>query len=166
MAAGHYLPESTCAAPGANLPDGRGWTAVPERAAIKDAPPLPQWLAAILRPPRREEDQETNNVETSDDRGRAYAIAALDGVEPELAGAPTGERNERLYKTAFRLATMAARGWLMETEIVEVLVRACEDNQYLREHGHRATMKTIESGIRDGLSVPHDDLEDRDDGAA
>jgi hypothetical protein len=38
-------------APGANLPDGRGWTAVPERAAIKDAPPLPQWLAAILRPP-------------------------------------------------------------------------------------------------------------------
>ena len=93
-------------------------------------------------------------------------MAALNGVEAELAAAPAGERNERLYKTAFRLATMAARGWLMESEIIETLVRACEANHYLREHGHRATMKTIESGIRDGLSVPHDDLEDRDDGAA
>ena len=132
--------------PGARLPDGRGWTAVPGRAAINDAPPLPQWLAAILRPPQREEAREPNNTETSDDRGRAYAMAALNGVEAELAAAPAGERNERLYKTAFRLATMAARGWLMESEIIETLVRACEGNQYLREHGHRATMKTIESG--------------------
>ena len=152
--------------PGARLPDGRGWTAVAGRAPIHDAPPLPQWLDDILRPPQREEAREPNNTETSDDRGRAYAMAALNGVEAELAAAPAGERNERLYKTAFRLATMAARGWLMESEIIETLVRACEANQYLREHGHRATMKTIESGIRDGLNVPHDDLEDRDDGAA
>ena len=102
---------------------------------------------SILRPPQREEAREPNNSETSDDRGRAYAMAALNGVEAELAAAPAGERNERLYKTAFRLATMAARGWLMESEIIETLVRACEGNQYLREHGHRATMKTIESGI-------------------
>ena len=133
--------------PGARLPDGRGWTAVAGRSPIHDAPPMPQWLVAMLRPPQREEAREPNNTETSDDRGRAYAMAALDGVEAELAAAPTGERNERLYKTAFRLATMAARGWLMESEIIETLVRACEGNQYLREHGHRATMKTIESGI-------------------
>ena len=120
----------------------------------------------LLRPPRCEEAREPNNSETSDERGRAYAAAALEGVEAELAAAPAGERNERLYKTAFRLATMTARGWLMESEIIETLVRACEGNQYLREHGHRATMKTIESGIRDGLSVPHDDLEDRDVGSA
>jgi hypothetical protein len=93
-------------------------------------------------------------------------VAALNGIEAELAAVPAGERNERLYQTAFRLATMAARGWLMESEIIETLVRACESNQYLREHGHRATMKTIESGIRDGLNVPHDDLADRDGGAA
>ena len=152
--------------PGARLPDGRGWMAVPGRAAINHAPPLPHWIADMLRPPQREEAREPNNSETSDERGRAYAVAALKGVEAELAAAPAGERNERLYKTAFRLATMAARGWLMESEIIETLVRACEANQYLREHGHRATMKTIESGLRDGLNVPHDDLDDRDDGAA
>jgi hypothetical protein len=115
----------------------------------------------MLRPTQRPETPEPKKTETS--RGRAYAMAALDRVEGELAAAPTGERNERLYKTAFRLATMAARGWLMESEIIDTLVRACEGNLYLREHGHRATMKTIESGIRDGLGVPHDDLEDRDD---
>ena len=153
-------------APGARLPDGRGWTAVAGRSPIPKAPPLPHWLEEILRPPQREEAREPNNSETSDERGRAYAVAALKGVEAELAAAAAGERNERLYKTAFRLATMAGRGWLMESEIIETLVRAAEANQYLREHGHRATMKTIESGIRDGLNVPHDDLADRDDGAA
>ena len=134
-------------APGARLPDGRGWTAVAGRAPIHDAPPLPHWIEDMLRPPQREEAREPNNSdETSDERGRAYAMAALNGIEAELAAAPAGERNERLYKTAFRLATMAARGWLMESEIIEALVRACEANHYLREHGHRATMKTIESG--------------------
>jgi uncharacterized protein DUF3987/bifunctional DNA primase/polymerase-like protein len=152
--------------PGARLPDGRGWTAKAGRSPIHDAPPLPPWLDGMLRPPRREEAPEPNNTETSDKRGRAYAVAALNRVEGELAAAPAGERNERLYKTAFRLATMAARGWLMESEIIETLVRACESNQHLREHGHRATMKTIESGLRDGLNVPHDDLDDREDGAS
>jgi Bifunctional DNA primase/polymerase, N-terminal len=152
--------------PGARLPDGRGWTAMVGRSPIHDAPPMPQWLVVMLRPTLREEARETNNADTSDDRGRAYAMAALDQVEAELAAAPTGERNERLFKTAFRLATMAARGWLMESEIIETLLRACEGNQYLREHGHRATMMTIESGLHDGLNVPHDDLVDRSDGAA
>ena len=152
--------------PGARLPDGRGWIVVPGRTAIKDAPPLPQWLAVMLRPPEREDDREPNNSETSDDRGRAYAMVALKGTEAELAVAGEGERNKRLYQTAFRLATMAARGWLMESEIIETLVRACESNHYLREHGHRATMKTIESGLSDGINVPHDDLADRDDSAA
>jgi hypothetical protein len=40
------------------------------------------------------------------------------------------------------------------------LIRACERNNYLREHGHSATMKTIENGLRDGLDAPHDDLGD------
>lgn len=148
-------------APGANLPDGRGWAVVPERASINDAPPLPQWLAAILRPPQREEAAGQGASETSQERGRAYGIAVLNGVESELAAVPAGERNERLYKTAFRLATMVARGWLMEGEVIETLVSACEGNLYLREHGHAATVKTIDSGIRDGLGVPHVDLEDR-----
>src|SRR5439155_11515756 len=120
--------------PGARLPDGRGWTAIIGRSPIHDAPPMPQWLLAMLRPARCEEASERSNADTSEDRGRAYATAALDQAEAELAAAPNGERNERLFKTAFRLATMAARGWLMEGEIVETLLRAREGNNYLREH--------------------------------
>lgn len=32
----------------------------------------------------------------------------------------------------------------------------------MREHGHRATIKTIESGIEAGRKEPHPDLPDRD----
>src|SRR5262249_42321067 len=35
-------------------------------------------------------------------------------------------------------------------------------NKYLREHGHLATMKTIESGIEAGKKEPHPDLPDRE----
>ena len=63
------------------------------RAPIHQAPPLPQWIENILRPPQREEAREPNNSETSDERGRAYAVAALNGVEAELAATPAGERN-------------------------------------------------------------------------
>ena len=133
-------------APGAYLPDGRGWRAVPGRAAIKGAPQIPQWLDAMLRPPQHEAAR-GSGTDTSEKRGRAYGVAALNEVEGELTAAPAGERNDRLYRTAFRLATMVARGWLMESEVIETLVRASEGNQYLREHGRGATMKTIESGI-------------------
>jgi hypothetical protein len=151
-------------APGARLPDGRGWTVVPGRNPIQSAPPLTPWLADILRRPQHEPRDEPND-ETSDARGHAYGVVALKSIEAELSAVPEGERNAKLYKVAFRLGTIAARGWLMGSEIADALVRACEANFYLREHGMPATMKTIDSGIRDGLKVPHDDLEDRDDDA-
>src|SRR5262249_22099866 len=57
-----------------------------------------------------------------------------------------------------------------EQTVTDALLGACDANKYLREHGHRATMKTIESGIEAGKKEPHPDLPDRDsscgDGAA
>ena len=46
------------------------------------------------------------------ERERLYARAALDGCGDELAAAPSGTRNDVLYKKAFRLGTMVARGWI------------------------------------------------------
>jgi hypothetical protein len=147
--------------PGAVLPDGRGWVRVAERPPVTQPAEL-AWIEDILR--RSAEPPKDNPAgETPDRRGRAYAEQALREIEAGLAITREGERNERLYKAAFRLGTMAARGWLMESEIIGALLPACESNQYLREHGHRATLRTIESGIRDGLNVPHDDLGDRDE---
>ena len=57
---------------------------------------------------------------------------------------------------------MIARDWVDEKTVADALLGACDANKYLREHGHRATMKTIESGIEAGRKEPHPDLPDRE----
>ena len=110
--------------PGAVLPDGRGWVRVAERPPITHAAQL-AWIESILRRPAQPARDDHPAGETSDQRGRGYAEQALREIEAELAITREGERNERLYKAAFRLATMSARGWLMEGEITGALLRAC-----------------------------------------
>jgi hypothetical protein len=161
-------------APGAVLPDGRQWTSVngraPLPAAFKDCtiPELPQWLKDIIRANQQPNKDGINRCarrasEAADgSRGQAYAAAALDGVVAELGAAPTGKRNETLNAVAFRLGRMVARGWIDQKNVADALLGACDTNKYLREHGHRTTMKTIESGIEAGKKEPHPDLPDRD----
>jgi Bifunctional DNA primase/polymerase, N-terminal len=163
-------------APGAVLPDGKRWQAVNGRPLLADAfkagsiPELPQWLADIIRPNRRSNggplDEDAHGFAdmpgaNSRSRGEAYAAAALDGAVAELSGAPNGKRNETLNAVAFRLGRMIARGWVDEKTVADALLGASDANRYLREHGHRATTKTIESGIEAGRKQPHPDLPDR-----
>jgi len=125
-------------------------------------PELPQWLADIIRPNRRSNGGVLDeDARTTFSRGEAYAAAALDGVVVELSAAPIGKRNETLNAVAFRMGKMVARGWIDQKTVADALLGACDANRYLREHGHRATMKTIESGIAAGKKEPHPDLPDR-----
>jgi hypothetical protein len=101
-------------------------------------------------------------VANSSSRGQAYATAALQGAAAELSAAPTGKRNETLNAVAFRMGKMVARGWIDQKTVADALLGACDANKYLREHGHSATMKTIESGIEAGRKAPHPDLPDRE----
>jgi hypothetical protein len=163
-------------APGAQLPDGEWWQSVNGRPLLGDAfkagtiPELPQWLADIIRPSRRsndgvaDEDAQIFDKKGANDsrRGQAYAAAALDGAVAELSAAPSGKRNETLNAVAFRLGRMIVRGWADDKTVADVLIGACDANKYLREHGHRATIKTIESGIEAGKKEPYPDLPDRD----
>jgi hypothetical protein len=158
-------------APGAALPNGQRWRPVSGKPLLTDAlkagtiPELPQWLADIIRPNPKPNGQRNKFVNTagvdSGSRGEAYAAAALDGAVADLGATPIGKRNETLNTMAFRLGRMVARGWIDEKTVAEALLGACEANQYLREHGHRATMKTIESGIEAGRREPYPDLPDR-----
>jgi hypothetical protein len=59
------------------------------------------------------------------------------------------------------MGRMIARDWIDERMVADALLGACDANKYLREHGHRATLKTIESGIGAGKKEPHPDLADR-----
>jgi len=161
-------------APGAVLPDGRQWTSAngraPLPAAFKDGtiPELPQWLKDIIRPNQQPNKDGINRCarrasEAADgSRGQAYAATALDGVVAELGAAPPGKRNETLNAVAFRMGMMIARGWIDKQTVTDALLGVCDANKYLREHGHRTTMKTIESGIEAGKKEPHPDLPDRE----
>jgi hypothetical protein len=163
-------------APGAVLPDGKQWQAINGRPLLTDAfiagtiPELPQWLSEIIRPNRQPNGNGTDEYArnfakrgaNSSSRGEAYAATAVDGAVAELSAAPTGKRNEMLNSMAFRLGRMIACGWVDEKTVSDALLCACDANRYLREHGHRATMKTIESGIEAGKKEPHPDLPDRE----
>jgi hypothetical protein len=185
MDAANYRTASMCVvggfviAPGAVLPDGKRWQSVNGRPLLADAfkagtiPELPQWLADIIRPNRQSKggalDEDARSFDdmpgaNGRSRGEAYAAAALDGAVAELSIVPNGKRNEMLNATAFRLGRMIARGWIDEKTVTDALLGACDANRYLREHGHRATMKTIESGIEAGRKEPHPDLLDRESG--
>ncbi len=164
-------------APGAVLPDGKCWQSVNGRPSLADAfkdgtiPELPQWLSDIIRPNQQPNGDRIDELArsfadmpeaNSSSRGQAYAAAVLQGAAAELSAAPIGKRNGMLNAMAFRLGRMIARDWIDEKIVAEALLGACDANQYLREHGHRATMKTIESGIEAGRKEPHPDLPDRE----
>ena len=123
--------------PGATLPDGRGWIRVAERPPVTQAAQL-TWIESVLRRPAEPPREEHPAGETSDPRGRAYAEQALHEIEHELAATRKGERNEKLYKAAFRLGTMAARGWLTEAEIEGALRCACQANGLVKDDGAAA----------------------------
>jgi hypothetical protein len=92
-------------------------------------------------------------------RERAYAQAALDGCADELAQTPAGDRNNVLYQKAFRLGTMAARGWISRDEVLEVLLEAAAACGLTPDDGEDKTRRTIKSGLDGSEQKPHPDLE-------
>jgi len=161
-------------APGAVLPDGKRWQSVNGRPLLTDAfktgtiPELPQWLTDIIRANRKPNGDGIEYARSFADmrgangiREQKYALAALSGCAIELARTAEGGRNEKLNKVAYHMGRLIVRGWIEEAAVINALLEACNRNSYLREHGHRATMKTIESGIEAGRKEPHPDLPDR-----
>lgn len=99
-------------------------------------------------------------------RERAYAQAALDACTEELAGTPPGDRNNILYKKCFRVGTMAARSWVTRSEAEVALFDAAALCGLVSDDGEAQTRRTIKSGLDDGATAPHPNLDDQqaDDG--
>ena len=96
-------------------------------------------------------------------RERSYAQAALDGCAEELAATAAGDRNNSLYKKAFRLGTMVARGWISRTDVETTLTEAMAANGYVADKGLAAVEATLKSGIEAGMTTPHEDLREQPD---
>jgi putative DNA primase/helicase len=96
------------------------------------------------------------------DREQKYALAALAGRAHDLEIMPPNSgRNDALNKTAFRLGTMVARGWIGRDEIENRLFAAAAVCGLVADDGERAVRATIKSGLDSGAEQPHPDLEDR-----
>jgi len=135
-------------APGAVLPNGKRCQSANGKPSLADAykagaiPELPRWLADITRPKPRL----NGGAPDEDARGFVEIKGANSGSRARRGGRrtqcrPVGKRNEMLNAMALGLGRMIARGWVDERTVVDALLGACDANKFLREHGHRATMK-------------------------
>lgn len=115
--------------------------------------PLPEWLLELLRPaalpaapPRPPAPVRTLPTAS---RAERYAAAALEGSADDVATAPEGERNRRLFAAARRLGELhgTAPDVLAETAVREQLLAAA-----LRSgQSERESLRTIRSGWERGL---------------
>lgn len=108
-------------------------------------PPIPDWLAALLKPPPEPEWKRQPYVPTGD-RARGAVMRAVHAVQD----APQGKANDILNKQAFRLGTWCGAGLLSEAEAVDTLYAAART----RRVPHREARDTIRSGFKAGVRQP------------
>lgn len=72
-------------------------------------------------------------------------------VLKEYAQAGPGERNERLYSSAFKLGQLARQQRLSLVEIERLLMERCAENGLEDEDGTRACLQTINNGLTAGI---------------
>jgi RecA-family ATPase len=75
--------------------------------------------------------------------------------------APETGRNERLYRAAFRMGTMVARGWIERATVEGRLLEACRTNALEQDTGAVAVRASLRSGLDGGVAVPHADLDEQ-----
>ena len=111
-------------------------------------PSIPEQAAARVRPPADRPPRSSSH--------RSYAEAALRGEADDLARTMTGDRNKQLNNAALKLGTLVAAGALTEGEVIGALYDASVANGLIADDGERATMATINSGLRKGLQNPRE----------
>ena len=141
-------------APGVDIVAGNQvmrWIGTQGYALFVDAPIafLPEeWVAALEDQP--EPAPQPVRI-TSQDRGRRYAVTALERSALELCGI-SAQRNCALTRVAFRLGRLVPA--IAEEEIEADLLLACEENGSLKEHGRRACVQTIRRSVQAGRQKP------------
>ena len=165
-------------APYATPTCGERYRAVPKTPdlitafATKAIAPIPEAIARLLATKQQNGDgvahenkPHESNKQSSSDRERAYATAALSNLTNELATIGKGGRNAALNTAALKLGHMIARGWIGRSEVEQALIGAMKKNGAVADDGMPAALATLRSGIEAGMAEPHEDLQDRPRGA-
>jgi hypothetical protein len=118
--------------------------------------PLPQWLLEMRqRSARPQSDLSTPPTIRHLSR---YVQTALNGERDNVANAPRGARNRTLYAAAVKLGKHVGHGRVTRPTVQAVLYYAAEKCGLNRDDGPRATLRTIDSGIEDGLDIARREL--------
>jgi hypothetical protein len=106
-------------APGSELPDGRRWKPYKGALSIKSLPQTdtPIWLADMLREKEAPKPPAVVPTLPPTNREEKWAQGALDNIAREIAVTGEGDKNSALNRTAFRMGTMVARGWIGEATV-------------------------------------------------
>jgi hypothetical protein len=119
--------------------------------------PLAKVPAALLdRLQRRQPERPAASViplPLADDRAHPYARAALAQELGQVAAAPVGKRNRRLWEAARNLYNLVASGALPERQVHQGLLAAAERCGLLGEEP-RQTRRTLASARQVGLAHP------------
>jgi hypothetical protein len=111
------------------------WQAAPP----SELPPMPAWLVELVTPPPPPPPCPVR-LEVG---VTPYVAAAIEGEARDVAEAPRGQRNNRLFRAACRLGEFVSAGMLSEASVTAVLVAAAADAGL----GEREARATIRSGI-------------------
>ncbi len=157
---------------------GAGWPAPGAMVAE-----WPDWLLARLRPdadpePKtychpvpiqtgRQPSPAPNGVTIGFIRGQVapvgsrearFADKAINRATNVVGRTPAGQRNRVLNGEAYALGRLVARGWVGSELAVFALRHGAALCGYLAEHGERATLAVIRSGLAAGMRHPYQDL--------
>lgn len=108
-------------------------------------PPIPAWLAHLLKPPPEPEWHRHAWTPTGE-RARGAVMRAVHAVQD----APSGAGNDTLNAQAFKLGTWCGAGLLAETDAAAELMAAAQ----ARSIPVREARDTIRSGLRAGIRQP------------
>jgi hypothetical protein len=150
-------------APGALRADGEGAYQPLPAGSIAAAPPVPDWLYALIDPPaarpeapERPEPRPRADTPLADLRLGRYADKAVAAEIDAVRAAGKGGRNNQLNRAAFALGQMVGAGWLGEAAATSLLISAAEDCGVAADDGLPACLATIRSGLRKGRALPRE----------
>ena len=108
-------------------------------------PPIPAWLALLLKPAPEPEWKKHEWVPTTE-RARNAIMRAIHAIQD----APSGAANDTLNNQAFRLGGWCAAGFITQSEAAECMYSAARQ----RSIPDREARDTIKSGLNAGLRHP------------
>ena len=112
------------------------WTVVERKLSPRD-----EWVEPVFIGNDREED-------------RSQALAVLNKSADELAGSPTGNRNNLLFHVSYIAGQAITAGLIQRDEAERIILHAADSCGLGQEDGRRSILATMRSGVLQGGNQP------------